>query len=596
MIEVVCIILFVALVAAVILIGHGRREQERNKLPFDDVRSVPEHAPGEKEVVVISREFLEKYTFNGNPPVHKKRPVVTEKVITETAPSKAKPKRERTERAANGGSVNSDNGYKPVPVGMLSVHKNSGSGESREDLLKNAALLEKTLLKFGISEAKVSNITCGPTITRFEVTIGEGIKVSKVKNLENDIALAMAAKTVRIEAPIPGMSAIGIEIPNKKKSLVGLGEVLDEAEFKEASPLTVGLGKDVAGLPMYCDITKMPHLLIAGATNAGKSVCVNSILVSILCKDSPRDVRMVLIDPKHVELVVYNGIPHLLMPVVTDMKLATGALKWAVAEMERRYELFEQKEVRDIKGYNRCLEKGEEPLPLILIVIDELADLMAIAKNDVETPIARLAAMARACGMHLIIATQRPDVKVITGTIKNNFPSRIAFAVASGVDSRTILGLNGAERLLGQGDMLYCPIDATKPIRGQGAYIGDDEVKAVVNRLKKQYGPLYDPDIEERVRKIAKGEMRVSDDGAYSSGSDADSEDELLDEAVEVVLQAKNASVSILQRRLGIGYPRAGKLIDLMEQKGYVGPFEGSKPRRVLITEMDWLEIKAKRG
>lgn len=592
--EVVCVILFVALVALVILSRHRRHERSKTKLPFDDVSSVPEQNHSEKQVVVISREFLEKYTFNGNPPVHMKKPVVTDKVITETAQSKTKPKRERKERAVSTGSVNRDSGYKPVPVGMLSAHKNSGSGESREDLMKNAALLEKTLLRFGISEAKVSNITCGPTIARFEVTIGEGIKVSKVKNLENDIALAMAAKTVRIEAPIPGKSAIGIEIPNKKKSMVGLGEVLDESEFKGASPLTAGLGKDVAGLPMYCDITKMPHLLIAGATNSGKSVCVNSILVSILCKDSPRDVRMVLIDPKHVELVVYNGIPHLLMPVVTDMKLATGALKWAVAEMERRYELFAQKEVRDIKGYNRCLEKGEEPLPLILIVIDELADLMAIAKNDVETPIARLAAMARACGMHLIIATQRPDVKVITGTIKNNFPSRIAFAVASGVDSRTILGFNGAERLLGQGDMLYCPIDAAKPIRGQGAYIGDDEVRTIVDRLKKQYGPLYDPDIEERVRRIANGEMRVSADGGY--GSDADSDDELLDEAVEVVLQAKNASVSILQRRLGIGYPRAGKLIDLMEQKGYVGPFEGSKPRRVLITETDWLEIKAKKG
>lgn len=493
--------------------------------------------------------------------------------------------------------ANSFKGYKPAPLAILAKDKaNSNSTESNEKLRQKAAALEDTLRTFGITDAKVNNITHGPAITRFEVTIGAGVKVSKVKSLEDDIALAMAATAVRIEAPIPGKRAIGIEIPNEKTSAVYLGNVLDTREFKSSTPLTVGLGKDIPGKPIYCDIAKMPHMLIAGATGSGKSVCINSILVSILCKASPRDVKMILIDPKVVELSVYNGIPHLLMPVVSDMKLATGALKWAVAEMERRYKLFAEKEVRDIAGYNKCLDDEEEPLPLILIIIDELADLMAVAKNEVETQIARLAAMARACGMHMIIATQRPSVDVITGVIKSNVPSRIAFSVASGVDSRTILDSNGAEKLLGRGDMLYSPIGAPKPIRGQGAFISDAEVQKSVNFLKERYGALYDADIDEKVRKIANGEGTGKTEGVSDPSVNENSEDELLNAAVDVVLQVKNASVSILQRRLGVGYPRAARLIDVMEQKGYIGPFEGSKPRRVLISETDWIEIKAKGG
>ena len=506
------------------------------------------------------------------------------RVVEKSARPQTKPERKTKHK---GGSDNT-----PVPLSILPPGRtDDNTKESDAKLRELAASLEHTLLIFGIEGAKVDNIIHGPTITRFEVTIGDGVKVSRVKNLENDIALRMAASTVRIEAPIPGKSAIGIEIPNKKKMSVSLREVLDTQEFMNSSPLTVGLGKDVAGKPLYCDLAKMPHLLVAGATGAGKSVCLNSMLVSILCKASYKEVRMIMIDPKRVELPVYNGIPHLLMPVVVDKKLAAGALKWAVGEMERRYELFAQKNVRSLAVYNECLEAGEEPLPLVVILIDELADLMTEAKNEVEPQIGRLAAMARACGMHLIIATQRPDVKVITGTIKSNIPSRIALSVASGVDSRTILGINGAEKLLGKGDMLYCPQSAPKPIRGQGAYIDEKDVAKVVEYLKERYETQYDPDINDKVRRIANGEG--SGGNGVSQGSD-DSDDELFNEAVRMVLQSKGASVSMLQRRLRIGYPRAGNLIDDMEKLGIVGPIDGSKPRRVLITETEWLEMQAK--
>lgn len=506
---------------------------------------------------------------------------------------------ESTSAAREGRRIkaNAFKNYRPVPITVLAQdpNKSQKSTESDEKLREKAMSLQETLRTFGITDAQVSNITHGPAITRFEVTIGAGVKVSKVKSLEDDIALAMAATAVRIEAPIPGKRAIGIEIPNDKTSAVYLRSILETKEFRSSTPMTVGLGKDIPGKPIYCDIAKMPHLLIAGATGSGKSVCVNSILMSILCKASPKEVKMILIDPKVVELSVYNGIPHLLMPVVTDMKVATGALKWAVAEMERRYKLFAEKAVRDMKGYNMCLEDDEEPLPLILIIIDELADLMAVAKNEVEVQIGRLAAMARAAGMHMIIATQRPSVDVITGVIKSNVPSRIAFAVASGVDSRTILDSYGAEKLLGRGDMLYGPLSAPKPIRGQGAFVSDGEVEAAVDYLKQRYGALYDQDINDQIERIARGEGSGKTEGVSEGSSDSDGDD-LLSAAVETVIQAKNASVSILQRRLGVGYPRAARLIDVLEQKGYIGPFEGSKPRKVLITETDWLEIKAKGG
>ena len=480
--------------------------------------------------------------------------------------------------------------YRPVPTSLLPKGEPVSNPNNKPELKQKAEELQDTLKSFGIN-AEVKNITCGPAITRFELTIDKGVKVSRVLSLQDDIALAMAAVSVRIEAPIPGKSAIGIEIPNKKTTAVRLRGLVETPEFKNGPKLEVPLGRDIPGNPIMCDIAKMPHLLVAGSTGSGKSVCINTILTSILMKSTPDDVRMILIDPKVVELSIYNGIPHLLMPVVNNPKKAANALKWAVVEMERRYKLFADNLVRDLAGYNEMLVyNGEKPLPLILIVIDELADLMTVAAKEVEEYISRLAAMARAAGLHLLIATQRPSVDVITGTIKSNIPSRIAFAVASGVDSRTILDSNGAEKLLGKGDMLYAPQSAPKPIRGQGAFLKDEDVADVVKYLKQRYEPIYDEDIQ---RAVESGADIGGASGSASSGG-ASGDDQLFEDAVEVVLEAGSASVSILQRRLGIGYPRAGKLVDELEKKHIIGPFEGSKPRKVLITRTDWLEMKAK--
>jgi DNA segregation ATPase FtsK/SpoIIIE-like protein len=449
--------------------------------------------------------------------------------------------------------------------------------------------LEDTLASFGVA-AKVVNITHGPAITRFELTPGPGIKVSRIVNLTDDLALAMAAVGVRIEAPIPGKSAIGIEIPNSETSAVTLRGLIDTPTFrKNSSPLVAALGRDIPGNPIFCDLAKMPHLLIAGATGSGKSVCINSILISILCKATPDQVKLIMIDPKVVELSIYNGIPHLLAPVVTDPKKAANTLNWAVGEMTRRYGLFAEASVRDFRGYNEELhERKEQELPLILIVIDELADLMQVASKEVEESIARLTAMARAAGIHLLIATQRPSVDVITGVIKANIPSRIAFAVSSQVDSRTILDMVGAEKLLGKGDMLYYPQSAAKPQRGQGAFVSDAEVESVIEYLKAQNLGSYDPAEAEAITSASAG--------MSSADRDSGDEDELLPQAVDIVLLAGCASVSILQRRMNIGYPRAARLIDHMQEKGYIGPFEGSKPRKLLISQSQWLEIKAKGG
>ena len=483
--------------------------------------------------------------------------------------------------------------YRPAPVSLLSKDDKNQSKESSQELRDKARELESAIQSFGIN-TKVVNITHGPAITRFELTIDKGVKVSRILSLQDDIALAMAAVSVRIEAPIPGKSAIGIEIPNKKTSAVHLRGLLETEVFRKGPPLEVPLGRDIPGNPIMCNIAKMPHLLIAGSTGSGKSVCINTILSSILCKSSPDDVRMILIDPKVVELSVYNGIPHLYMPVVTDPKKAANALKWAVVEMEKRYRLFAETGVRDLSGYNAFLERsGQKKLPLVLIVIDELADLMTVAAKEVEDHISRLAAMARAAGLHLLIATQRPSVDVITGVIKANVPSRIAFAVSSGVDSRTILDSVGAEKLLGKGDMLFAPLSAPKPVRGQGAFLSDDEVSSVVEFLKSKYGPLYDESIMNAVNTPGNGGGGA---GGQAGGGDGSDEDELISQAVDVVIDAGNASVSILQRRLGIGYPRAARLIDELEKKRYIGPFEGSKPRKVLINKTDWLEIKSKGG
>ena len=409
--------------------------------------------------------------------------------------------------------------------------------------------------------------------------------------------LAMAAISIRIEAPIPGKSAIGIEIPNDVPTAVQLRGLVETKDFKASTPLTVALGRDIPGRPIYCDLAKMPHLMIAGSTGSGKSVCINSILTSILVHSSPEEVRMILVDPKVVELSVYNGVPHLIMPVITDPKKAAGALNWAVMEMQRRYKLFEEGQVRDIKGFNEKYKNGpEEHLPLILIVIDELAELMMVAAKEVETYISRLAALARAAGIHLLIATQRPSVDVITGVIKANIGSRIAFAVTSGVDSRTILDQYGAEKLLGKGDMLYAPMSAPQPVRGQGAFLSDNEVETVVNFLKKTYGSMYDEMIIKDIDRVTAGGDQASGSssgGSSGGGSDAD---DLFNQAVQTVIENGSASVSVLQRRLGIGYPRAARLIDELEKAKVIGPFEGSKPRKILITETEWLEMQARQS
>ena len=486
--------------------------------------------------------------------------------------------------------------YKPAPTTLLAPDIKQRADTDLERKLKaKAQKLEEALKSFGIV-ARVVNITHGPSITRFELTLETGTKVSRVTNLQDDIMLAMAAISIRIEAPIPGKSAIGIEIPNDTATAVQLRGLVETKEFKAASPLTVALGRDIPGRPIYCDLAKMPHLMIAGSTGSGKSVCINSILTSILVHSSPEEVRMILVDPKVVELSVYNGIPHLIMPVITDPKKAAGALNWAVNEMQRRYKLFEEGQVRDIKGFNEKYKNDSqvEHLPLLLIVIDELAELMMVAAKEVETYISRLAALARAAGIHLLIATQRPSVDVITGVIKANIGSRIAFAVTSGVDSRTILDSYGAEKLLGKGDMLYAPMSAPQPVRGQGAFLKDEEVEDVVDCLKKQYGAMYDEAIIKDIDRVTEGGDQPLG-GSSSGGSSGGSEnDELFNQAVQTVLENGSASVSVLQRRLGLGYPKAARLVDELEKRKIIGPYEGSKPRKILITETEWLEMQAR--
>ncbi len=461
--------------------------------------------------------------------------------------------------------------YKMPPISLLNKVSGGGDKKSKHRVLENARRLEKTLRDFGV-DANINQVTVGPTITRYEIQPSPGVKVSKIVNLTDDIALSLAAKSIRMEAPIPGKSAIGIEVPNDESQMVSIREIIDSDEFKNfKSPLVMGLGKDVAGRIIVGDIGKMPHLLIAGSTGSGKSVCVNTLITSIMYKAKPDEVKLMLIDPKVVELANYNGIPHLLVPVVTDAKKAANALGWAVSEMNRRYKLFAENQVKDISSYN---EKSDDPLPKIVIIIDELADLMMVSANDVEDHICRLAQMARAAGMHLIVATQRPSVDVITGVIKANIPSRIAFAVSSQTDSRTIIDMGGAEKLLGKGDMLFYPLGAAKPVRLQGAFISEAESENIIDYVKKEAGEIsYAGDIEESISSI----------NTERSGD----EDELLYDAIGFVVASGQASSSMLQRKYKIGFNRAARLIDNMEERGIVGPSEGSKPRKVLISQED---------
>lgn len=482
-----------------------------------------------------------------------------------------------------------DEHYEFPPIQLLSENDKKVNKGGKKLVADTATKLQKTLYSFGVS-AKVENVSVGPAITRYELKPAEGVRVSKIANLADDIALSLAAETIRIEAPIPGKQAVGIEVPNTENEVVHLREIIDTDAFREhKSKLAFALGKDVAGKEIVTDISKMPHVMIAGATGSGKSVCINTLIASIIYKAKPSEVKLVMIDPKVVELSVYNGIPHLLIPVVTDPKKAAGALAWAVQEMENRYAMFASKGVRDLKGYNEEIEKAEGTgkLPHIVIIIDELADLMMVAKNDVEDAICRLAQKARAAGMHLVIATQRPSVDVITGLIKANIPSRIAFAVSSQVDSRTILDMVGAEKLLGKGDMLFYPAGAPKPTRIQGAFVSDKEVEKIVDFVKDNSNATYNDEIIKQIENAGNTDKEIA-----QQEDDDDNTDPFLMDAIDVVVETGQASTSFIQRRFKVGYARAGRIIDQMEERGIISGFQGSKPREVLMSKEHWEELK----
>lgn len=496
--------------------------------------------------------------------------------------------------AASGESVSAEQmpperPYVFPPADLLTKAANK-AGDSRQHLQETAMKLQQTLKNFGVN-VTITNISCGPAVTRYELQPEMGVKVSKIVNLADDIKLNLAAADIRIEAPIPGKAAIGIEVPNKENVMVSFRELVESEEFKNhPSKISFGVGKDIGGKVTVADIAKMPHLLIAGATGSGKSVCINTIIMSILYKANPKEVKLIMIDPKVVELSVYNGIPHLMIPVVTDPKKAAGALHWAVDEMTDRYQKFANASVRDLKGYNAKIEslptiEGDpkpEKLPQIVIIVDELADLMMVSPGEVEESICRLAQLARACGIHLIIATQRPSVNVITGLIKANMPSRIAFAVTSGVDSRTILDMNGAEKLLGKGDMLFSPQGIPKPVRVQGAFVSDEEVSAVVGFIKEQNGQVtYSAEMEEKLSNMESANTTV----AIDSGADAgDGRDVYFADAARLLMEKEKGSIGMLQRYFKIGFNRAARIMDQLEEAGIVGPEEGTKPRRVLMS------------
>lgn len=496
--------------------------------------------------------------------------------------------------AASGESVSAEQmpperPYVFPPADLLTKAANK-AGDSRQHLQETAMKLQQTLKNFGVN-VTITNISCGPAVTRYELQPEMGVKVSKIVNLADDIKLNLAAADIRIEAPIPGKAAIGIEVPNKENVMVSFRELVESEEFKKhPSKISFGVGKDIGGKVTVADIAKMPHLLIAGATGSGKSVCINTIIMSILYKANPKEVKLIMIDPKVVELSVYNGIPHLMIPVVTDPKKAAGALHWAVDEMTDRYQKFANASVRDLKGYNAKIEslptiEGDpkpEKLPQIVIIVDELADLMMVSPGEVEESICRLAQLARACGIHLIIATQRPSVNVITGLIKANMPSRIAFAVTSGVDSRTILDVNGAEKLLGKGDMLFSPQGIPKPVRVQGAFVSDEEVSAVVGFIKEQNGQVtYSAEMEEKLSNMESANTTV----AIDSGADAgDGRDVYFADAARLLMEKEKGSIGMLQRYFKIGFNRAARIMDQLEEAGIVGPEEGTKPRRVLMS------------
>ena len=563
-------------------------------IPLDDepVQKAPE-VENEREIKEKQKRLLEIY--NDEPQdADEKNPDKKLKDALDTAKGEEKIKLTAEEskkeiqgvekEISSGIAITEDTGYKYPPISLLKANSSIGGNLTREDLDATASHLVETLRSFGV-ETRIVDISRGPTVTRYELQPCAGVKISKITNLADDIALNLATAGVRIEAPIPNKAAVGIEVPNKASAVVGVREIIESPLFTSSkSKLTVAMGRDIGGNVIVADIAKMPHGLIAGATGSGKSVCINSIIVSLLYKAAPDEVKLLMIDPKVVELGVYNGIPHLLIPVVTDPRKAAGALGWAVSEMENRYQTFAANNVRDIAGYNKlaATDPTLPKMPQVVIIIDELADLMMTAPNEVEDYINRIAAKARAAGMHLIIATQRPSVDVVTGVIKANIPSRIAFAVSSQVDSRTILDGVGAEKLLGRGDMLFSPIGATKPARLQGCFVSDEEVEAVVDYVKGDYVTDYDQNILFEIERRAAADKKAKKGVVEESDSE---EDPMLRQAIEAVVENGQASTSLLQRRLKLGYARAARLIDAMEERGIVGPYEGSKPRQVLVTK-----------
>lgn len=565
-------------------------------------------------------EYLQNESDSKTESIAKKALLKSKKDNSKEAGDEIAEQLDRAVRSDN--SQKEEKKYQFPPIQLLKPKLNSDDGDAMEEMQNNAKKLIDTLTSFGV-KASIVNICRGPSVTRYELQPAPGVKISKITNLSDDIALNLAANGVRIEAPIPGKAAVGIEVPNKVVSMVTMRELIDSDKFRNSkSKLTTVLGRDISGEIVVTDLAKMPHLLIAGTTGSGKSVCVNSILMSILYKATPDEVKLLLIDPKMVEFSKYKGIPHLLIPVVSDAKKAAGALAWAVNEMLQRYKIFSEYNCKDIDSYNSLIEKnmnymeknppvvneeGEEVQPVlevnglpvakekmsrVVIAIDELADLMMAAPSEVEDSICRLAQMARAAGMHLILATQRPTVNVITGLIKANVPSRISLKVSSNTDSRTILDTGGGEKLIGRGDMLFLPVGAPKPIRVQGCYASDEEIEGVTHYIKKAYSAQYNSEIEEKIKRIAaeeiaQGKKSGDSDSASDEGLDVDSK---MEEAIKCVIEAGQASTSLLQRRLKVGYARAGRMIDDMEQMGVVGPHQGSKPRDVLMTYNEWLE------
>lgn len=566
--------------AAALAAEAMRAAEEKTDIHFTELDETEESAmPEAEEPVAESEPYVEEV-----PPMMEEMPVET----SAPEPTKQETTKPEAQKEAAQQSAPAEPAEKPYvfpPISLLGRDPGNSSGSGILEQQKNGRKLEMTLKSFGV-EARVINVSAGPTVTRYEVSPSQGVKVSKIVNLADDIALNLAASGIRIEAPIPGKAAVGIEVPNKETKSVYLRTVLESDAFrKHPSKLAFALGEDITGNPIVTDIAKMPHLLIAGATGSGKSVCINTLITSILYKADPKEVKLLLVDPKVVELSVYNGIPHLLIPVVTDPKKASAALNWAVREMLERYNDFAACGVRDIKGFNAMKEEKGEPeakMPQIVIIIDELADLMMAAPGEVEDSICRLAQMARAAGMHLIIATQRPSVDVITGVIKANIPSRLAFAVSSGIDSRTILDMVGAEKLLGKGDMLFYPSGQAKPSRIQGAFVTDKEVEQIVDFLRKSGRPGYTQEMVDQITAVAKAASGPSEET-----------DEFFEQAVDLILEKEKASVSMLQRQFRIGYNRAARLMDELERRGLVGPEEGSKPRKVLITRAQWEEMQS---